>query len=126
MLTISKPLSSGQAQAYHREEFGNARENYYTEGERIRGEWQGKLAAEWGLTGEVREEQFARLAEGQHPETGEQLVRHQVAREYENEGGEKVRTMEHRAGWDATFSTPKSVSLTALVGGDERVREAHQ
>ena len=34
--------------------------------------------------------------------------------------------MEHRAGWDATFSAPKSVSLTALVGGDERVREAHQ
>ena len=30
MLTISKPLSAGQAQAYHAEEFGNARENYYT------------------------------------------------------------------------------------------------
>ena len=34
--------------------------------------------------------------------------------------------MEHRAGWDATFSAPKSVSLTALVGGDERVKEAHR
>jgi conjugative relaxase-like TrwC/TraI family protein len=34
--------------------------------------------------------------------------------------------MEHRAGWDATFSAPKSVSLTALVGGDERVRQAHR
>jgi len=30
MLTISKPLSAGQARAYHAEEFGNARENYYT------------------------------------------------------------------------------------------------
>jgi conjugative relaxase-like TrwC/TraI family protein len=30
------------------------------------------------------------------------------------------------AGWDATFSAPKSVSITALVGGDERVREAHR
>ena len=29
-------------------------------------------------------------------------------------------------GWDATFSAPKSVSLTALVGGDTRVREAHR
>lgn len=28
--------------------------------------------------------------------------------------------MELRAGWDATFSAPKSVSLTALVGGDDR------
>jgi len=34
--------------------------------------------------------------------------------------------VEHRAGWDATFSAPKSVSLTALVGGDERVRETHR
>jgi conjugative relaxase-like TrwC/TraI family protein len=34
--------------------------------------------------------------------------------------------MEHRAGWDATLSAPKSVSLTALVGGDERVRDAHR
>jgi conjugative relaxase-like TrwC/TraI family protein len=126
MLTISKPLSAGQARAYHAEEFGNARENYYTEGERIAGEWHGKLAEEWGLRGEVREENFQRLSEGQHPTTGEQLVRYQTPREYVNESGEKIKTMEHRAGWDATFSAPKSVSLTALVGGDERVREAHR
>src|SRR5438128_3597384 len=58
--------------------------------------------------------------------SGEQLVRHQTAREYVNRHGRKVSPMEHRAGWDATFSAPKSVSLTALVGGDERVREAHR
>jgi conjugative relaxase-like TrwC/TraI family protein len=126
MLTISKPLSAGQARAYHADEFTNARENYYTEGERIAGEWHGRLAEEWDLKGEVREEHFQRLSEGQHPISGEQLVRHQTAREYLNEQGEKVKTMEHRAGWDATFSAPKSVSLTALVGDDERVREAHR
>jgi conjugative relaxase-like TrwC/TraI family protein len=126
MLTISKPLSAGQARAYHTEEFGNARENYYSEGERIAGEWQGRLAEEWSLRGKVREEQFQRLSEGQHPQTGEQLVRYQAAREYVNERGQKVKAMEHRAGWDATFSAPKSVSLTALVGDDERVREAHR
>ncbi|WP_433971868.1 MobF family relaxase [Tunturiibacter lichenicola] len=126
MVTLSKPISSGQAQAYHKAEFANAKENYYTEGERVRGEWQGRLAERWGLSGEVQEQQFTRLSEGQHPSTGEQLVRHQTAREYENERGEMVRTMEHRAGWDATFSAPKSVSLTALVGGDSRVCEAHQ
>ena len=44
-----------------------------------------------------------------------------------NERGETVRTMEHRAGWDATFSAPKSVSRSRrLVGGDDRVREAHR
>lgn len=126
MVNISKPISAGQAQAYHKEEFANAKENYYTEGERVRGEWQGQLAERWGLTGEVNEQQFARLSEGQHPATGEQLVRYQAAREYTNERGEMVRSMEHRAGWDATFSAPKSVSLTALVGGDDRVREAHR
>ncbi len=126
MLTISKPISAGQASAYHAEEFTNATENYYRKGNQIRGHWHGQLAAEWGLTGEVEEEAFNRLAAGQHPETGEQLVRYQQAREYVNDDGELIRTMEHRAGWDATFSAPKSVSLTALVGGDERVREAHR
>jgi conjugative relaxase-like TrwC/TraI family protein len=126
MLTISKPLSAGQAQTYHKEEFANAQENYYSEGDRIRGEWHGQLAQEWGLRGEVREEHFQRLANGQHPLTEEQLVRHQTAREYVNARGETVSTMEHRGAWDATFSAPKSVSLTALVGGDEAVRHAHR
>jgi RHS repeat-associated protein len=126
MLTLSKPISAGQAQAYHRSEFANAKENYYTEGERVRGVWQRQLAERWGLRGEVNEEQFARLSEGQHPATGEALVRRQQAREYVNERGETVRTMEHRAGWDATFSAPKSVSVTALVGGDDRVGDAHR
>jgi conjugative relaxase-like TrwC/TraI family protein len=74
----------------------------------------------------VQEEHFRRLSDGQHPITGEQLVRHQTAREYVNEHGDTVKAMEHRAGWDATFSAPKSASLTALVGGDERVKEAHR
>ena len=126
MLTISKPLSAGQARAYHAEEFGNARENYYTEADQIRGEWHGRLAEQWRLHGEVREEYFQRLSEGQHPITGEQLIRHQTAREYISARGERVSAMEHRAGWDATFSAPKSVSLTALVGGDDRVRDAHK
>jgi conjugative relaxase-like TrwC/TraI family protein len=126
MLTISNPLSASQAQAYHAEEFGNARENYYTQGDQIRGQWHGRLAEQWGLRGDVGEEHFQRLTEGQHPVTGEQLVRHKAAREYKNDHGQKIRTMEHRAGWDATFSAPKSISLTALVGGDERLREAHR
>jgi len=126
MVTISRPLSASQAQAYHRSEFTSSDQNYYTQSNQIKGQWQGQLAAQWGLTGEVTEEQFAQLANGQHPETGEQLIRHRESFEYKNERGEAVKTMEHRAGWDATFSAPKSVSLTALVGGDERVREAHR
>jgi conjugative relaxase-like TrwC/TraI family protein len=126
MLTLSKPLSAARTQAYHKEEFANARENYYSEGDHIRGKWHGKLANQWGLEGEVREEHFGRLARGQDPITGEQLVRYRTAREYVNGRGKMVRAMEHRAGRDATFSAPKSVSLTALVGGDDRVRQAHR
>ena len=126
MLTISKPLSAAQAQAYHAKEFTNAEQGYYSQQGQIHGEWHGRLAAEWGLKGEVSEEQFQRLANGQNPESGDQLVRHRESLEYQNENGKTVKTMEHRAGWDATFSAPKSVSLTALVGCDEEVREAHR
>ncbi len=54
------------------------------------------------------------------------MVRHQPAKTYENQFGIEVNVVKHRAGWHATFSAPKSVSLTALVGSDERVREAHR
>ena len=74
----------------------------------------------------VSAEDFAKLSQGQHPQTGEQLVRQRASYEYQDADGKTIRTMEHRAGWDATFSAPKSVSLTALVGGDQRVREAHR
>jgi conjugative relaxase-like TrwC/TraI family protein len=77
-------------------------------------------------TGTVLDQHFGRLAEGQHPFSGESLVRHRTPCTYTNDRGHSVTTMAHRAAWDATFSAPKSVSLTALVGGDERVRRAHE
>ena len=126
MLTISKPLSAGQAQSYHSREFTSPDQSYWSRGETVRGEWQGKLAEEYGLSGAVGAEEFARLSEGQHPATGERLVRQRASYEYQGPDGKIVKTMEHRAGWEATFSAPKSVSLTALVGGDVRVRGAHR
>src|ERR1700723_2942967 len=126
MLTISKPLSAGQAQTYHQKEFTAKEQNYWSQGGVIAGEWQGLLAAQFGLAGAVSAEDFAKLSQGQHPQTGEQLVRQRASYEYKDADGKTITTMEHRAGWDATFSAPKSVSLTALVGGDERVREAHR
>ncbi len=126
MLTISKSLSAGQARTYHSREFTSDKQNYWSRDQQAHSEWQGRLAQEWGLHGEVGSEHFARLSEGQHPESGVQLVKHQPARTYENEYGKEITSVEHRAGWDATFSAPKSVSLTALVGRDDRVREAHR
>jgi conjugative relaxase-like TrwC/TraI family protein len=126
MLTISKPLSASQAQTYHQKEFTAREQNYWSQRGVIAGEWQGQLAAQLGLAGAVSAEDFGKLSQGQHPETGEQLVRQRASYEYQDADGKTVKTMEHRAGWDATFSAPKSVSLTALVGGDNRVREAHR
>jgi len=126
MLTISKPLSVTQARTYHEREFASEKQNYWSRDQQGHSEWQGKLAERWKLAGTVESEHFARLSEGQHPHTAEQLVRHQVSRTYEGKFGKEITSAEHRAGWDATFSAPKSVSLTALVGGDERVREAHR
>ena len=126
MLTISKPLSASQARTYHAREFAAQEQNYWSRDQQGHSEWQGRLAEQWKLTGEVEAEHFARLSEGQHPYTEEQLVRHQVSRTYEGKVGKEVTSAEHRAAWDATFSAPKSVSLTALVGGDERMREAHR
>src|SRR5258707_3763742 len=125
MLTISKPLSATQAQTYHQKEFTAKEQNYWSQRGVIAGEWQGRLAGQFGLAGTVSAEDFAKLSQGQHPQTGEQLVRQRASYEYQDGDGKTIRTMEHRAGWDATFSAPKSVSLTALVGGDQRVREAH-
>jgi conjugative relaxase-like TrwC/TraI family protein len=126
MLTISKPLNSGQAQTYHAKEFTSAEQNYWKQGDAILGEWQGQLADKYGLVGAINAEHFARLSEGQYPHTAEQLIQHRKAQEYTTADGSIVKPVEHRAGWDATFSAPKSVSLTALVGGDDRVREAHR
>src|ERR1700691_403077 len=126
MLTISKALNSSQAQSYHKLEFTSDSQNYYKQGDTVKGEWQGKLAASLGLKGEVAPLEFYRLSEGIHPQTEEQMVKHRLAHEYTNADGSTTKASEHRAGWDATFSAPKSVSLTALVGGDERVREAHR
>jgi len=126
MLNISKALNAGQAQSYHKLEFTSETQNYYKQGETVKGEWQGKLAASFGLKGDVAPLEFSRLAEGIHPQTEEPMVRHRPAQKYKNADGTTTKAVEHRAGWDATFSAPKSVSLTALVGGDDRVREAHR
>src|SRR5438132_1811874 len=126
MLTISKPLSAGQAQTYHQNEFTAKEQNYWSQRGVIAGEWQGRLVEQFGLAGTVSAEYFAKLSQGQHPQTGEQLVPQRASYAYQDADGKTIKTMEHRAGWDATFSAPKSVSLTALVGGDQRVREAHR
>jgi conjugative relaxase-like TrwC/TraI family protein len=121
MLDISKPLTSAKVQSYYRSEYSSASNSYFSQDGALRGEWHGQLAATLGLAGAVSAEAFDRLAEGRHPQTGDQLIQHRDT--IKTQSGEEVG---HRAGWDLTFNAPKTVSLTALVGEDECVREAHR
>ncbi len=125
MLTISRAISAGQARDYYKQEFTNSQDNYYREAGEVQGRWCGTLAEEWNLKGEVTSEQYERLAAGQDPHTGEQLIRVVSARETVNKFGDEITTSEHRAAWDMTISAPKSASLAAFVGGDRRVVDAH-
>ncbi len=110
MLKLSKPLTKEQVLVYHDEDYTKG--DYYAEEEAVVGEWKGECAEKLGLSGGVRREDMELLLEGKNLK-GRQLVR---------AGNHETK----RAGWDMTFSAPKSVSLCAIVGGDERLLEAHR
>ncbi|MDE0027938.1 MAG: relaxase domain-containing protein, partial [Deltaproteobacteria bacterium] len=75
--------------------------------------WAGKGAEALGLSGPVDTDVFQGVLEGRVP-GGPHL-------------GKRGRDGEtrHRPGRDVTLSAPKSVSLMALVGGDERIVAVH-
>ena len=95
--------------------------DYYDEGQRVSGQWFGTGAEQLGLAGKVRADDFLRLCENQHPATGETLTQRLNTVRTEN-GKEAVN---RRVFYDFTFSPPKSVSVAALAGADERIIEAH-
>ncbi|MBV9481545.1 MAG: relaxase domain-containing protein, partial [Acidobacteria bacterium] len=120
MLTITK-LGIGTAREYFQKEFAHGSNSYFSEQGVIQGRWSGRLAEDLGLTGGVTEEAYLRLIEGQDPKTGEQWIKHRdtyLTREGKEAG--------HIPAWDLTLSAPKSFSLAALVGQDERLIRAAQ
>jgi hypothetical protein len=96
--------------------------DYYDEGRRVQGEWHGQGAELLGLRREVTREQFEAVREGLHPETGEFLRPRYSADRIDVNGSEQSKG---RSLYDLTFSAPKSISILALVGGDERLIAAH-
>jgi conjugative relaxase-like TrwC/TraI family protein len=125
MMTMSAPLGVAGAVDYFKDEYEHARGSYYSEDKKVVGRWSGQLSERFGLSGAVRREDFEKLCEGQDPTTGAQLVRRVKAHTRGDADGKTTRTKGHRAGFDITFSAPKSVSLAAIVGGDDRIKEAH-
>src|SRR6266540_1515104 len=95
--------------------------DYYNEGERVAGEWVGLAAQRLGLAAKVRADDFLRLCENQNPATGETLTQRLNTTRIED--GENAAN--RRIFYDFTFSPPKSVSLAAFLGRDERILEAH-
>lgn len=76
-------------------------------------QWGGRIAAELGLDGKVDPAIFASLLAGKV--AGQQLGRH---------GPDG--TIQHHPGWDFAVNAPKTVSIIALVSGDERILAAHE
>jgi conjugative relaxase-like TrwC/TraI family protein len=113
MLVMSKgALSAKQAETYYQEKY--SQDDYYTEQHRVAGQWFGRGAEALGLADEVSPDDFRAVLHGQNPATGEVLV--------PNAKGSDER----RAGWDATFNAPKSLSIQAQIGGDPGLAEAHR
>ncbi|MBD2503895.1 MobF family relaxase [Anabaena azotica] len=77
--------------------------------------WSGKAAKKLGLSGPINnKEVFANIVNGRSPDGTQALC------------ARTLNSSERRAATDFTFSAPKSVSLQALVGGDERLIDAHR
>ena len=112
MLSIGALTSAAQGASYYE------RDGYYAKDDpehRAASAWAGKGAEELGLKGPVDPETFKAILEGKVPDDSDTRL------------GRRGRDGEilHRPGRDLTFSAPKSVSIAALVGGDDRIVEAH-
>lgn len=113
MLVMSRgALSAERAEQYYAEKY--SADDYYSEERRVVGEWFGKGAAILELSGSVAHQDFLAVLRGIDPASGSVLV--------SNANGRTDR----RAGWDATFNAPKSLSIQALVGDDSNLIEAHR
>jgi conjugative relaxase-like TrwC/TraI family protein len=80
-----------------------------------------------GLSGVVGQKDFVALCDNTQPLTGQRLTQRQNHTRTDNAGTEAEReAANRRVFFDFTFSPPKSVSIVALVGGDQRVMQAHR
>lgn len=88
--------------------------DYYAQGMKVEGTCHGRLCAAVGLTegATITDEAFERIASNHHALTGEKLTERMASG--------------RRAGYDATFNAPKSVSIQVFLAGDDRLLTAHE
>jgi conjugative relaxase-like TrwC/TraI family protein len=118
MLTI-RAMSDGKGYSSRHLEHSD----YYAEGERVAGMWQGRGAELLGLRGAVKTDAFEALRQGLDPGTNEFL---RVRRSADRTAVDGTKLAQGRSLYDFTISAPKSVSILAIVGGDDRLIEAHR
>ncbi len=107
MLSLYTLTSASEAMSYYQQG------DYYTQsGAEAHSIWLGKGAEKLDLNGPVDFKDFEALLRGRLP-NGELMT--QVQKE-----------QYHRPGYDLTFSAPKSVSILALVLGNEAILQAHR
>ena len=104
MITTNPISSAGGAAKY----FAESLSDYYLEPEG-ESKWLGSLAPTLGVSGDVTEADLSRVLNGQLPD-GRQM------------GRKTEEGMKHRPGYELCFSVPKSVSIMALVGRDDRLK----
>jgi conjugative relaxase-like TrwC/TraI family protein len=125
MLAPKAQYSLADAKKYFKEHLAVG--DYYAEGQTVPGQWIGKGAADLGLSGVTTTDEFVRLCDNLHPQTGERLtLRQKTTRVEKGIDGEERQAANRRVFYDFTFSPPKSVSIAALVGNDARIVEAHE
>ena len=118
MLSIGALASAAQGASYYE------RDGYYAKDDpdhRAASAWAGKGAEELGLKGPVDPDTFRAILEGRVPDGSDT----RLGRRGKDRGTPGSGEILHRPGRDLTFSAPKSVSIAALVGGDDRIVEAH-
>ncbi len=101
--------------------------DYYAEEGPVVGEWIGDGAKLLGLDGVVIQSDFVALCENNDPRTGSRLTqRLKKTRTVDGGTDDEYEAANRRVFYDFTFSPPKSVSVAALVSGDERIVAAHR
>ena len=119
MVTSQTQYSLANARSYFSEHLAVG--DYYAESNQVLGEWFGAGAQRLGLGAIVRSEPFLRLCENRHPTLAQSFTHRTNTIRATAEG----TTANRRVFYDFTFSPPKSVSLAALIAGDDRILHAH-